>query len=123
MNRTIKTTILMVVCAVMVISVHQSVPACQVDEFYHTKEGALAASTPETLNVANKLDGEGNKEKLGALVKSGTVLRLADNVKIQVLERSFEFKMLKIKFADGREPYWVKEGSLKQINCNDGGNR
>jgi hypothetical protein len=122
MNSITKTVNFMVVCAVMVISVHQSVPACQVDEFYHTKEGALAASAPETLNVANKLEGEGNKEKLGALVKSGTVLRLADNVKVQVLERSFEFKMLKIKFSDGREAYWVKEGSLKQINCNDGGN-
>ena len=122
MNKTKKTIILIVVCAVMVISLHQSVPACQVDEFYHTREGALAASTPETLNVANRLDREGNKEKLGALVKSGTVLRLADNVKVQVLERSFEFNMLKIKFSDGREPYWVKEGSLKQINCNDGGN-
>jgi hypothetical protein len=57
-------------------------------------------------------------------VKSGSVLRLADDVKVQVLERSFEFKMLKIKFSDGKNhTYWVKEGSLKQLNCNDGWNR
>jgi hypothetical protein len=66
---------------------------------------------------------EGNKEKLSDLIKSGTVLRLTDNIKVQVLERSVEFKTLKIKFPDGKEPYWVKDGSLKQINCNDGGDR
>jgi len=102
----------------MVISVHQYASACQVDEFYLTKEGALAASTQEALNAAIKFEEEGNKEKLADLMKSGAVLRLTDNIKVQVLERSVEFKTLKIKFPDGRGPYWVKDGSLKQINCN-----
>ncbi len=123
MNRITKTIIFMVVCAVMVISVHQSASACQVDEFYNTKEGALAASTQEALNAATRFEKEGNKEKLAGLMKSGAVLRLTDNIKVQVLERSVEFKTLKIKFPDGRDPYWVKDGSLKQINCNDGKNR
>ena len=118
MNRMIKTIIFFVVYALMVIPIHQSASACQVNEFYNTKEGALAASTPETLNAAIKLEEEGNKDELAVLMKSGTVLRLTDNIKVQVLERSFEFKTLKIKFPDAREPSWVKDGSLKQINCN-----
>ena len=116
MNRTTKTIIFSVVCAAMVISVYPFASACQVDEFYHTMEGALAASTPETLNAAIKFQEEGNKEKLADLMKSGTVLRLTENIKVQVLERSFEFKTLKITFPDGKDPYWVKDGSLKQMN-------
>ena len=123
MKRTTGAIILFVVCAAAVSAVHQFASACQVDEFYHTKEGALAASTPETLNAATQFQEEGNKDKLADLLKSGTVLRLADDITVQVLERSFEFNTLKIKFPDGKEPYWVKDGSLKQINCNDGGNR
>lgn len=119
MNRIAGTIIFFVVCAVMVIPVHQSASACQVDEFYHTKESALAASTQEALNAATTFEEEGNKEKLAALITSATVLRLTDNIKVQVLERSVEFKTLKIKFPDGRGPYWVKDGSLKQINCNN----
>lgn len=106
MKRTGKKTMLILVCALMVISFHQSASACQVDEFYNTKEGFLAASTPETLNAAIKLEEEGNKE------------RLADNARVQVLERSFEFKALKIKLPKGNSTYWVKDGSLKQIDCN-----
>ena len=117
MNKTTGTIILFVVCAMAVFAVHQFASACQVDEFYNTKEGALAASTPETLLAAIKLDEEANKEKLADLMKSGAVLRLTDNVKVQVLERSFEFKTLKIKLPDGKTTYWVKDGSLKQIDC------
>jgi hypothetical protein len=102
----------------MVVSVHQYAPACQVDEFYLTKDGALAASTPEILDAAIRFEEEGNKEKLSGLMRSGAALRLTNNIKVQVLERSVEFKMLKIKFPDGKETYWVKDGSLKQINCN-----
>ena len=112
-----KAFILVVVCTAMVISVHRSAWTCQVDEFYQTKEGALAASTVETLNAAITFEEEGNEKKLTDLVKSGTVLRLTENIKVQVLERSFEFKTLKIKFPDGKDPYWVKDGSLKQISC------
>ncbi len=118
MNSMTKTTIFLVCYAVMATSVHQYATACQVDEFYQTKEGALAASAPETLNAAIKLEEDGNKEKLAVLMKGGTVLRLSNNVKVRVLERSFEFKMLKIKFPDRSDAYWVKDGSLKQINCN-----
>ncbi len=118
MNRTTRVTILLVFCAVTVISLRPAVYACQVDEFYHTKDGALAASTPEALLAAIKLEEEGSKDKLAELMKNGTVLRLTDNVKVQVLERSVEFKTLKIKFPDRKDPYWVKDGSLKQINCN-----
>jgi hypothetical protein len=103
----------------MVLSLSRFASACQVDEFYLTKNGTLAASTSEVLLAAIKFQEEGNKENLADLIKSGTVLRLTDNIKVQVLERSVEFKTLKIKLPDGKELYWVKDGSLKQINCND----
>jgi hypothetical protein len=119
MNRRTKTLIFFLVCAVMAIPAHQSASACQVDEFYHTKDGALAASTQEVLNAAIRFEEEGNKEKLAGLMKNGTVLRLTGNIKVQVLERSVEFKTLKITFPDERGPYWVKDGSLKQINSNE----
>lgn len=117
-NRMTKMIIAIMIFGMMLISANQSALACQVDDFYLTKEGALASSSPEGLNEAIRLQEEGNKEKLGDLVKSGTVLQLAANVKVQVLERSFEFKMLKVLSPDRREPYWVKDGSLKQMNCN-----
>ena len=113
-----KAIIAIVVFGVAVISIYQSALACQVDDFYLTKEGTLAASSPGMLNEAVRLEEGGNKEKLGELMKSGALLQLAANIKVQVLERSFEFKMLKIKFSDRENPYWVKDGSLKQINCN-----
>jgi hypothetical protein len=117
MYKNIKTIILIVVCAVMVIPVYQFASACQVDEFYNSKGGALAASTSETLIAAIKLEEEGSREKLADLMKSGTVLRLTDNIKVQVLERSVEFKTLKIKLPEENAAYWVKDGSLKQIDC------
>jgi hypothetical protein len=117
MKRTIKTVMFFAAFVVMAVSVYEFASACQVDEFYHTKEGALAASTPEILNAAIKFEGEDSKVKLADLMKSGTVVRLAENVKVQVLERSFEFKALKITFPEARDPYWVTDGSLKQIDC------
>lgn len=105
-------------CVVTAISAAQVASACQVDEFYHTKEGVLAALTPQSLEAASKFEKEGRKDDLAGLVKSGTVLRLAENVKVQVLERSFETRALKIKLPDAKDPYWVRDGSLKQINCN-----
>jgi len=113
-----RTIVYFVFCAATVMPAFQTASACQVDEFYLTKEGALAASTPETLLTAIKFEEDGNKEKLADLVKRGMVLRLTNNVKVQVLERSVEFKTLKIKFPDEIASYWVKDGSLKQINCN-----
>jgi hypothetical protein len=123
MSNITKTIIYFVVCAVMGISVAQSASACRVDDFYLTKEGALAASTQETLNDATRLEEEGNKDKLADLIKSGMALRFTGDIKVQVLERSVEFKTLKIKFLEGKELYWVKDGSLKQVKCVDGVNR
>jgi hypothetical protein len=118
MNRISKMTFAFVICALMLSSVQQAASACQVDEFYHTKEGALAATTPEVLNEAIKYEEEGNKEKLAGLLGNGSVLRLKGDSKVQVLERSVEFKTLKMKFLDKGDPYWVKDGSLKRIICN-----
>jgi hypothetical protein len=117
MNKLTKSLFFAAVCAAIMIPVYQFASACQVDEFYHTREGALAASTPETLHAAITYQEEGNADKLAGLVKSGAVRRLSENIKVQVLERSFDFKMLKIKFLDEKDPYWVTDGSLKQINC------
>lgn len=118
MKRITKPISLAVVCTMLVVSVYQPVSACQVDVFYNTKDGALAASTPETLNAAIKLEEQDNTEKLAVLMKSGTVIRLTGNTRVEVLERSIEFRMLKIMFSDRKPPYWVKDGSLTQINCN-----
>jgi hypothetical protein len=102
----------------MLISVHQAASACRVGEFYNTKEDSLAATTPEILNVATKDEEEGNKKDLAELLGNGSALRLKGDIKVQVLERSVEFKTLKMKFLDKGDSYWVKDGSLKQINCN-----
>ncbi len=37
-------------------------------------------------------------------------------IKVQVLERSVEFKTLKIELPDSKDTYWVKDGSLKRMN-------
>jgi len=105
------------VWAVAAIAVHQSASACKVDDFFTTKEGALAGSTQEALTAATRFQEEGSKEKLADLMKSGTVVRLSGEIKVQVVERSVEFKTLKIKLPDGKESYWVKDGSLTPINC------
>ncbi len=100
---------------VIMASLCQAAQACQVDQFLLTKEGSLAASTPEVLLNAIKVDAEGNSEEIGRLIKHGAILRLTDNVKVEVLERSVKFKMLKIKFLDKKDPFWVKDGSLKSL--------
>ena len=117
MTRMRAVTMFLVLCAVTAISGARCASACQVDEFYHTKEGVLAATTPEAVNAAVRLEEEGSKEQLADLVKGGKVLRLTQNMKVRVLERSFEFKTLKIQLPDGGDTYWVRDGSLKQIDC------
>ena len=117
MNWISKMTFAFVIFALMLISVHQAALACEVDEFYNTKEGSLAATTPEILNEAVKYEEEGKKDKLAGLLGNKSVLRLKGDIKVQVLERSVESKSLKIKYLDEGNPYWVKDGSLKQINC------
>lgn len=118
MHRMSRPVIFFIVGAVMAISVQQSVWACKVDDFFNTKEGALAASTQEALTAATGFQEDGNKEKLADLIKGGTVLRLTGDVKVQVMERSVVFKTLKIKIPDEKELYWVKDGSLKELPCN-----
>jgi len=116
MDNTSKKAFVSLICALTLILVQQAAWACQVDEFYNTKEGSLAATTPEILNEAEKYE-EDNKDKLAALLGNRSVLRLKGDIKVQVLERSVEFKTLRIKYLDEGNPYWVKDGSLKQINC------
>lgn len=118
MMRLTRGLVFFVVCAVTMASAYQFARACQVDEFFLSKENGLAASTPEMLNTAIKLNEEGDKEKLAALLTNGSLIRLKGDIKVQVLERSVEFKTLKIKLPDSKDPYWVKDGSLKRINCN-----
>jgi hypothetical protein len=118
MNGTLKMIFAFAICTLMLSSVHQAASACQVDEFFQTKEGALAATSTETLNMAVKYEEEGNKEKLAGLLGGGSVLRLKGDVKVQVVERSVESKTLKMKFLDKDNSYWVKDGSLQRIICN-----
>ncbi len=100
----------------IVISLYSSVFACQVDDFLLTKEGNLAATTPEALNDAlNK--AQGDQARLSDLLQKRIILKLKEGVKVQVLERSVEWKMLKIQLPDEKGTYWVKDGALKQIDC------
>ena len=118
MSKKTKTAVCTATCTVwLVLSLFSAVYACQVDDFFLTKEGSLAAVTPQELNdvLASTAD---NQAKLTDHLKAGTVLKLKEGVKVQVLERSVEWKMLKIKFPDGDAIYWVKDGSLSPIDCN-----
>ncbi len=101
---------------IIVIALYSSVFACQVDDVLLTQEGSLAATTPEALNDA-LTKFQGDQAKLNDLLQKGIILKLKDSVKVQVLERSVEWKMLKIQLPDGKAAYWVKDGALKQIDC------
>jgi hypothetical protein len=118
MDKVSKIILYFIVCALVLVSLHPAVPACQVDEFYLTTEGSLAALTPENLSEAGNYQEKGDQERLSAMMKNGMVIKLRGNIKVQALERSFEHIMLKIRFLDQETPYWVKDGSLKQIICN-----
>ncbi len=98
------------------LSLHGAVYACQVDEFYLTKESTLAAATPEALNSAVAL-AQADQAKLNDLIKAGTVIRVKEGTKVQVKERSFERKMLKIELPAGTTSYWIHDGVLKEIDC------
>lgn len=118
MSKISKMTFYSIVCAVLLLSLNRASVACQVDDFYLTKDGALAASTPEHLTEATGYQGKNEQKKLADMVKNGMVIRLKDNIKVQAIERSVEYKMLKIKFLDDAAFYWVTDGSLKHIKCN-----
>ncbi len=110
-------TVCVAACTVLLLLPMLSVVyACQVDDFYLTKEGSLAAVTPEALN--DVLSTPDNQTTLNDLLKTGTILKLKEGIKVQVLERSVEWKMLKITFPDGNGTYWVKDGALSPIDCN-----
>jgi hypothetical protein len=117
MRTEVKTVIFVVICTVWLLSPLPTVYACQVDDFYLTKEGNFAAVSPQTLNdVLSQTPN--NQTKLTDMLNNGTVLKLKEGVKVQVLERSIEWNMLKIQFPDGNATYWVKDGSLRPIDCN-----
>ncbi len=118
MHKMSKMIIYFTVCSLLLFSLHRAAWACQVDEFYLTTEGSLAASTPENLSEASNYQEKGDQKKLAAMIKGGIVMQLKGNIEVQALERSVEYRMLKIKFLDQGTPIWVKDGSLKRINCN-----
>ncbi len=93
--------------------------ACQVDECFLTKAGYLASSNPERLQEANRYLQAGYKDKLDQLINSKLVLVLKDDVKVQALEWSVERKMIKVKFEDSNDAYWVNDGALKHIKTGD----
>lgn len=105
----------LVVFAIGLLASYQFSWACQVNEFYLTKSGYLAAITPEKLNEATAYEEKYNLESLAAMTNSGTVVKLRGDIKVRVLERSFEHGMIKIEIAGDETPYWVKDGALKQI--------
>jgi hypothetical protein len=96
---------------------HRAASGCQVDEFYLTNEGHLAGSTQDNLTEAITYQGKNDQQHLAIMIRNGEAIRLKDNVKVQALERSFEQQMIKIKFPDSETPLWVREDSLKRINC------
>jgi hypothetical protein len=116
MNKKSRSATFIICAAVTAIVLYSSAYACQVDDFLFTREDNLAAITPEALNDA-LTRAQGDQAKLTDLLQKGTVLKLKEGVKVQVLERSFEWNMLKIKLPDGNATYWVKDGALKQIDC------
>ena len=108
------------VCAtsalLLVLSLPAAVHACQVDDYLMAKENTLAAATPEALNAA-VTSIQADQSKLGEFLQAGTIIQIKEGTKVQVKERSFEWKMLKIIPPDGTASYWVKDGTLKQIDC------
>jgi hypothetical protein len=88
-----------------------SASACQVDEFYLTNGGHLAGATQDNLGKAEKAD----PQSLAIMMDNKEVIRLQDNIKVQAVERSIEYLMIKIKLPDSDVPVWVREDALKRI--------
>ena len=122
MKNIIKNVLHSIILALAIVSFCRTALSCQVDECFLTRAGYyLASSSTERLKEANSYETAGNKEKLDELLKNKIVLRLKDDVKVQALEWSIELKMIKIKFDDSGETYWVNDGALRQINTGDKG--
>ena len=79
------------------------------DEFYLTSGGHLAGITQDNLSNAEKASPKG----LATMLENKEIIRLQDNIKVQALERSVEYKMIKIRFMDS--DVWVREDALKRI--------
>jgi hypothetical protein len=108
-----KTTIsFYLVLAVLTLLVHGAASACQVDEFYLTNGGQLAGATQDNLSKAEKAD----PKSLANMIENGGIIRLQDNIRVQAIERSVEYQMIKIKLPDSDVPVWVREDALKRIS-------
>ena len=103
-----------IVLCMTVLLFQSAASGCQVDEFYHTIEGHLAGSSQDNL-IKSIVYQEKNDQQLASMIMDGDIIRLQANVKVQALERSFEQKMIKIKFVDSEVPFWVKQDALKRI--------
>jgi hypothetical protein len=51
---------------------------------------------------------------LNTLLKDGQVIRLKDGIRVQVIERSIQYRMLRFKLPGHETPYWVLDGALLQ---------
>ncbi len=104
-------------CVIVLLLFYRAGSACQVNEVYLTKEGSLAATTAEKLSEANGYHDKADQGKLSSMMKTGTVIRLKEDVKVRVTERSVEYRMLKISLPDREIPFWVNDGALKPMKC------
>ncbi len=89
---------------------------CLADEFYLTEGGFLAGSTPENLLKGMEFQEKNFIPGLSRLMIHNEVIRLKNDVKVRVLERSAERHMIRIEFLDSKASYWVKEEALKEID-------
>ncbi len=121
MKNIIKLAFYSVVLALAITCNSRTTVACQVDDCFLTTAGYLASSSPERLQDANRYMHAGNKDKLDELINSKLVLVLKGDVKVQALEWSIERRMIKVKFEDGNDAYWVNDGALKHIKTVDKG--
>lgn len=80
-----------------------------------TRNGFLAGISPDDLKLALEYQNTGSRAKLDTLIRSGRVIRMDGRVKVHVIERSVELRMMKIQFPDRKPPYWVMDGSLERI--------
>lgn len=99
------------VLAVLTLWISGSASACEVDEFYLTNGGLLAGTTQDNLAKAEKAD----PQSLAPMIENKWIIRLQDNIKVQAVERSIEYKMIEIKLPDSDAPVWVREDALKRI--------
>jgi hypothetical protein len=49
------------------------------------------------------------------MIENKGIIRLQDNIKVQAIERSIEYRMIEIRLPDSDIPVWVREEALKRI--------